>query len=73
MYGIHIYKNGYYMPLVIAFLPSKTFDCYIAMSNFTRHLCINEIKKLFSPISYYLNFEIASHQAFKNFYLKIFQ
>jgi hypothetical protein len=31
MYGIHVYKNGFYIPLIIAFLPSKSFNCYLAM------------------------------------------
>lgn len=26
MYGIHGYKNGFYIPLIIAFLPSKSFE-----------------------------------------------
>lgn len=66
MYGIHVYKNGFYIPLIIAFLPSKSFNCYLAMWNFIRELCMNEIQQLFNPISIRLDFEIAAHQAFKN-------
>jgi len=66
MYGIHGYKNGFYIPLIIAFLPSKSFDCYLAMWKFIYELCINENQQPFNPISMHLDFEIAAHQAFRN-------
>jgi len=66
MYGIHGYKNGFYIPLFIAFLPSKSFDCYLAMWNFICELCMNEIQQSFNSISMHLDFEIAAHQAFRN-------
>ncbi|XP_025417311.1 uncharacterized protein LOC112688361 [Sipha flava] len=66
MYGIHIYVNGFYIPLVIAFLPSKSFECYRAMWNFICHLCTNKLQKNFTPLSIHLDFEIAAHKAFLN-------
>ncbi|XP_008178294.1 uncharacterized protein LOC103307782 [Acyrthosiphon pisum] len=66
MYAIHIYVNGFYIPLVIAFLPSKSFECYRAMWNFICHLCTNKLQKNCTPLSIHLDFEIAAHKAFLN-------
>jgi len=68
MYGIHIYVNGFYIPLVIALLllPSKSFECYRAMWNFICQLYTDKIQKNFAPLSIHLDFEIATHKAFLN-------
>jgi len=46
----HGYKNGFYILLIIAFLPSKSFDCYLAMWNFICELCMNEIQQPLNQI-----------------------
>ncbi|KAL4132097.1 hypothetical protein QTP88_009312 [Uroleucon formosanum] len=66
MYGIHGYKNGFYIPLIIALLPSKSFDCYLTMWNFICELRMKKIQQPFNPISMKLDFEIAAHQDFRN-------
>ncbi|KAF0769341.1 Uncharacterized protein FWK35_00002132 [Aphis craccivora] len=61
-------KNGFYLPLIIPFLLSKSFDCYLAMWNFICELCINENQQPFNLIrvSMHLDFDIAAHQVFGN-------
>jgi len=66
MYDIHIYVNGFYIPLVITFLPTKSFECYRFMWNFICQLCADKIGKKITSLSIHLDFEIAAHKAFLN-------
>lgn len=63
LYTIHAFKDNGYVPLVFAFLPSKTTECYTKMWNFVVNLCV-QYGLLFIPIHCILDFEYAAHTAF---------
>lgn len=62
MFSIHAYKNGYYIPVVFCFLPSKKEDTYITLFKLIINKC-NEFGLQFSPSSIVVDFEIAIQNA----------
>ena len=64
MYTIHGGKNGNYVPLGFALLPSKTENCYTRMWNLLIPKC-RELKLTISPEHTHIDFELAMHNSLR--------
>ena len=62
MYSIHGCKNGNYVPLLYALLPSKTQECYEKILNFVLQLREQQTLTL-KPLSVHIDFELSKHNA----------
>ena len=66
LYTLHTEKLGHYIPLVFFLLPNKKEQTYLTMLE----LLLDECRKReidFSPKAINLDFEIATHNAFRHF------
>lgn len=66
LYTIHIFKNNYYIPVVYAFLTSKSENQYISMWLEIKKLCLALTGKIIYVRKFHSDFEIAAHNAIIN-------
>jgi hypothetical protein len=62
LYTIHGGKNGHYLPLVFALLPSKSEQCYNKMWSLLINSCCERYLQL-KPAVFHIDFERAMHNA----------
>ena len=65
-YTIHIFRSGYYIPVVHVMLPGKSKEIYVSMWAQLRTLCYNVCGKHFVMRSLLLDFELGAIQAAKD-------
>ena len=67
LYTIHGFKNGHYIPLVYALLPSKSENTYVTFMSILCKLC--EDKNLqFKPKLIHVDFEMAMHNTVRRIF-----
>lgn len=62
LYTIHAFKNGYYVPVVFALLPSKTMEVYTTLLCHLTAKCTS-LGFIFQPREVAVDFEQAVHNA----------
>lgn len=65
LYTIHVFKNGFYVPVIFAFLSSKSTDTYRTLWSNIKELCLYQLKLAPEITDIYLDFELAAHNAIK--------
>lgn len=63
MYTVHVYKNGFYLPVIFIFLKDKSKQTYIEMWQFIKELYLQHTSQTLNPCKLHIDFEIGAHEA----------